>query len=119
MKKEVVQQDIQNLNDFSAMYFSSPVIWEERRLDSIADLLDLYTKKQKNGSEFRTMLDFSNWLTCKVKANHTFGLLFPSKEMLILSFVVEQGFCMKSNWSRDQKTGKLQGSWVNKIDNIK
>jgi hypothetical protein len=107
-----VDQDIRNLNDFSAMYYSSPVIWEERRLDSIADLLDLYTKKQKNGSEFITMLDFSNWLTCKVRANHAFGLLFPSKEMLILAFVVEQGFQMKNNWYRDKKTGELQGNWI-------
>jgi hypothetical protein len=114
-----VDQDVRNLNDFSAMYFSSPVIWEERRIDTIADLLELYTKKQKDGSEFKTMLDFTKWLTCKTKANHAFGLLFPSKEMLILAFVVEQGFCMRNNWHRDKKTGELQGNWEKKIDNIK
>ena len=113
---EQMTSEVKYLNDFTKMYFASPIVWEERRIDTLGDLLDLYTKKKGHSSDFFTALDFANWLTCKIKADHGFGLLFPTKEMLVLDFVVEQCYCLRNNWYRDSH-GNLHGDWTEKINN--
>ncbi|MDD2299100.1 MAG: hypothetical protein PHN69_03560 [Candidatus Pacebacteria bacterium] len=115
---EQITNEVKYLNDFTKMYFASPIVWEERRIDTLGDLFDLYTKKKGHDSDFRTTLDFANWLTCKMKADHSFGLLFPTKEMIVLDFVVEQCYCLRNSWYRDS-SGNLHGDWTEKINNNK
>jgi len=108
---EQITSEVKNLNDFTKMYFASPVAQDEHRIDTLGDLFDLYTRKKEHSSDFFTILDFTSWLIYKIKADHDFGLLFPTKEMIVLDFVVEQCYCLKNNWHRDSY-GNLYGNWT-------
>jgi len=61
--------------------------------------------------EFFTILHFSNFFQDKMSLNHGYGLVFHSKEMIALAFIMERKFNVRSGWSRNCE-GKLEGGWI-------
>ncbi len=102
----------QHVQDFLKMYYQSPLYINDIKPAHIGDLLNVYS--EANSLEDRdsfTLLHFSNWIICKVKEDHEFCLTFPTKEMLVLVFVVEQVYQIESDWKRDFRTLELKGGW--------
>lgn len=109
----------QHEQDFRKMYYSSPLYHEDIKPAHIGELFDIYSNTNSlEDRDFFVMLHFSNWLSFKVKENHGFGLLFPTKEMLALVFIVEKVYQIENNWSRNILTGELEGGWIKKLDKI-
>jgi hypothetical protein len=96
------------------MYFASPVTGQNNLVfTQLGDLLNIYTKSVNtpgDESDFATILRFSNWVVFQMKKDHALGLTFPTKEMLVLVFIMETIYGMKSCWVRNSE-GELKGSW--------
>jgi len=98
--------------DFFKIYYNTPLYANDIHPNDMGEILDIYSKANSlEDRDFFTMLHFSNWINYKVKENHAFGLLFPTKEMLALVFVVEQVYKIESSWKRNFRTHELEGGW--------
>jgi hypothetical protein len=101
--------------EFRYMFSRSPLIKDNiilYNIETVDKILDLYSQTNQIDHDFTTILDFSNWVVMKMKYNHGIGLVFPTKEMLALVFVVEEIYNVKSGWSRNISTGELEGDWI-------
>lgn len=87
----------------SELSYPKSVFW----LPAFEQLLKLFDPKD----DFFSILHFSNFLQDKMTEDHGYGLLFPTKEMIALSFIMERKFNVKSGWNRNSR-GQLDGGWI-------
>jgi len=84
---------------------NSNVYW----IPTFEDLLLIYMN-EIDETEFGAILDFSNFVISLMEKRHDLGLLFPTKEMLAIVFIMEKVYNYKSEWYRNKEYA-LCGGW--------
>lgn len=83
-------------------------------LPTFDQLLGRYKKTLSNNSEFFAILHFSNYVQEAVSRNHEIGLVFTTKEMWALAFVMQAmyGKCWSYNRFKRALCGEFEGEFI-------